>query len=607
MKKSKKIIAVSLSVVLLLGLIGGGIYWGIQSAGNKVARVVPVEYICGYGGNDALMTSGYVQTAQTQEVYLDGSSVLKEVYVQEGDAVEVGDPILAYDSTLQEMELERQKLSIESAELYQSLLEKEIEELRGMKPAAASRSLNKTGIEEDSKEENPQPEEPEEPEQPKEPSGSGTVEDPLQYPIAEDHKELTAEEWEELRGKVVCFVAEKPVSYRILIDLREAEPLAEGTNFSLAVEARVLRDTVTILTFLQKEWPTPFTFYYSLDEGQIHSGLQLDSLSASEKVFTLDVNQEGMLTVELEEGGIYLLTADKTTGEQKPEPKPEPEPGQEPEPEPEPDPGQEPEPEPEPDPGQEVIPMPEPGGYTQEELAQMIHEKEQEYTQGSIDLKLARLAYRKAEKKLEDSVIKSTVSGTVKSVGEPEELLGGPYIVLSASEGFYVTGTMSELQLEKVKAGQTIVINSWMTGMTYTGQLTEIAEYPEENGYYSYMDGNPNVSFYRFTAYIDKAEGLYSGEGVSIAIQEGDDNSGETLYIPNMYVRKEQGESYVLKRGEDGRLVKQPVITGRSLYGWYTEIKEGLTREDYVAFPYGSLAKEGLETEEDENYMYFGW
>ena len=92
---------------------------------------------------------------------------------------------------------------------------------------------------------------------------------------------------------------------------------------------------------------------------------------------------------------------------------------------------------------------------------------------------------------------------------------------------------------------------------------------------------------------------------MSISIQ-GESESGETesaLFIPNMYVRTEQGESYVMKQGEDGKLIKQPVIKGRSLYGYYTEIKEGLSMEDYIAFPYGNLAKEGLSTEiAQENY-----
>ena len=152
--------------------------------------------------------------------------------------------------------------------------------------------------------------------------------------------------------------------------------------------------------------------------------------------------------------------------------------------------------------------------------------------------------------------------------------MGSPYIVLTATEGYYVTGTMDELMLEQVKAGQSIVISSWMTGMTYTGTITEISDFPETNGSYSYVQGNPNVSFYRFTAYIDETEGLSNGEGVNISIQ-GDQKNGESFYLSNMYIRTEGNQAYVMKRGEDGRLVKQPITKGRGLQGYYTEVLKG--------------------------------
>ena len=69
----------------------------------------------------------------------------------------------------------------------------------------------------------------------------------------------------------------------------------------------------------------------------------------------------------------------------------------------------------------------------------------------------------------------------------------------------------------------------------------------------------------------------------------GTDNS---LYIEKTYIREENGQSYVYKVGEDGLLTKQIIQTGGSLYGYYTEVKSGLTLEDYVAFPYGKTVKE---------------
>ena len=78
----------------------------------------------------------------------------------------------------------------------------------------------------------------------------------------------------------------------------------------------------------------------------------------------------------------------------------------------------------------------------------------------------------------------------------------------------------------------------------------------------------------------------------------------DAFYIPNMYIRTENGESYVMKKGEDGLLVKQVVVKGGSLYGYYTEIREGLTQDDFIAFPYG--VSEGMQTKPAEGYgMYY--
>ena len=49
------------------------------------------------------------------------------------------------------------------------------------------------------------------------------------------------------------------------------------------------------------------------------------------------------------------------------------------------------------------------------------------------------------------------------------------------------------------------------------------------------------------------------------------------------------------------------VQTGRDLWGSYTQIRGGLTIDDYVAFPYGRDVVEGAHTQEattDQLYNY---
>ena len=79
------------------------------------------------------------------------------------------------------------------------------------------------------------------------------------------------------------------------------------------------------------------------------------------------------------------------------------------------------------------------------------------------------------------------------------------------------------------------------------------------------------------------------------------------IYLENPFVRTENGQSYVFVRGQNGKLEKRFVTVGKSLWGSYTEIKSGLTEDDYIAFPYGKTVKEGAPTAEGDLsslYMY---
>lgn len=52
-----------------------------------------------------------------------------------------------------------------------------------------------------------------------------------------------------------------------------------------------------------------------------------------------------------------------------------------------------------------------------------------------------------------------------------------------------------------------------------------------------------------------------------------------------MFIRTENGKSYVMVRDDNGKLEKRWVQTGRNLWGSYTQIRGGLTVDDFVAFP----------------------
>ena len=154
--------------------------------------------------------------------------------------------------------------------------------------------------------------------------------------------------------------------------------------------------------------------------------------------------------------------------------------------------------------------------------------------------------------------------------------------------------------------GQTVNIRSWMTGTACTGEVVEISTHPTDGDSHG-GDGNPNVSYYPFKVFVSEDQQLQEGENVSISYQAVSDSDGSSLYLENMYVRTENGKSYVMARGEDGKLEQRWVQTGKVVWDSYTQIRGGLTQEDYVAFPYGRDVVSGAKTEEATVDVLYSW
>lgn len=242
---------------------------------------------------------------------------------------------------------------------------------------------------------------------------------------------------------------------------------------------------------------------------------------------------------------------------------------------------------------------------TAENIASMTTKKEQEIRTTELSLRSANLEYEKMEAEINNDKVVSTIDGTVISLNDLETAIANeePLVKVSAGGGYYVQGCVGEFTLDTVQVGQKVQVMSYETGGTYEGEVTEISEYPVSN-YYYYSSGNNNVSYYPYTICIDESADMKNGESVSMKFTSTTGgNSG--FYLDNMFIRTENGESYVYMQGEDGMLHKQVVRTGKNLWGSYTQILGGLSQDAYLAFPYGSSVKEGSETEvKDIEFLY---
>ena len=83
--------------------------------------------------------------------------------------------------------------------------------------------------------------------------------------------------------------------------------------------------------------------------------------------------------------------------------------------------------------------------------------------------------------------------------------------------------------------------------------------------------------------------------------------SEDAIYLQKAYIRTEGRQSYVYKEGKNGRLTKQYIKTGETIYGQYVEVLSGITMDDNLAFPYGKNVKEGAKVQlsEDEDDIIY--
>lgn len=237
-------------------------------------------------------------------------------------------------------------------------------------------------------------------------------------------------------------------------------------------------------------------------------------------------------------------------------------------------------------------------GYTAEEIYAMRVAKQQEIKEKEFQIKVAEAELSIMQKEADSGEVVADFDGTVVTALDQEtaEMMGMPIVKVSGGGGYYVEGSVSELELGNIALGQKVDVMSWDTGMSYEGTIVEIGQFPQENRYY-YYSGSQNISYYPYKIFIDESAQLQDGYYVSMTLRKNETQTG-SLYLNSAFVRTEGASSYVYVRGTDGLLEKRFIQVGASLWGSYTEVRSGITADDFVAFPYGKDVKNGAPTQE---------
>lgn len=636
MKIKKKAIVITAAGI---GVLGIGAWYLSQNLRASQVDVYPVSELTQSIWQSGTSLEGMIASQVSQEVHLLDKQIVSAVHVQEGQEVKKGDPLLSYDMTLVNIDLETEKLSLQQLEIKKKALEQELENLKKDKAKGVShkesyqveflgelkteRKEKKLAAEQGQESENPLiqpgdnpepelpsgpeetpgPEEPSGPEEnpgPEEPSGpeetpgpeepSGPEENPgTEEPSGSEENQEPENPTEPERPKP------SGVYSRLYGDI-----LLEQNGFT--EEAGFLENAAPYTGTGTQEDP----YHFLCEKNVLIQGAFLNwaggfdgtgARSGSPVYCLLEVKSEN------KEDGVLLaamlLDGNKIQGSAAPqmwfrtylgndqwEVVP---PAEDEVPEDE---------ELEDIPGDFVDFIPQDDiiqGYSKEELEKAVKEKEKEITEMTLDIKEADLKIKKVEQQLKDEVVKSTLDGTVKKVGDPEkgEIDGEPFIVVESAAGAYIQGMAGEYQLKSIEPGQMLTGIAYESQMGFQAEITEVSPYPQE-GYYG---GMQEQSYYPFTAVIQEGEGFKANEMVSMDLPaEGGEITG--IFVSREYIRSQNGEEFVYKAGEDQRLKKQKITTGRTFYGSAVEIKEGITPEDKLAFPYGKNVREGAKIRE---------
>ena len=562
-KKLKKAIIIAACAVGVCGAVWGGLTIA-RNAQRSDVKVYSVNDFCmtDYWG-DTSSTSGMVTTDKIQKVFLSSSQTVNKVWVAEGDSVRKGDKLISYDSTLTQASVEQAKIDYDRQDESLTTAKNELEYLKKAKnKETLKQELDKLTAELDALKKK-YDEDPDHPYNGDAPVTEGAIKD-----------------------------------YKKTMTVKGADGSDQTVNvlyYSWLSTSRLNDSKVTeILTKLgtlraDKDHPSVDTYVVLVQRYEDKVGGYVDNMVGLVITETYTAGDDTAVPAVPESRSVSFSVRSDLPEFEDTERKYD-------------------------DAAikrlQQKINLANmylENSMEQKDLAKAIVDKAQEVKEKEVNLRLAKLSLDKKTKELGDGNVYAEFDGTVKAVRNADEAYNNSEAVieLSGGGGYYVTGTLSEMELGSVKVGDTVSISSWMTGAACEGTIVSIDDYPTTSGN-SWGDGNSNVSYYPFKVFVEEDAGLQANDYVDIQYQKaGTQEQGNSLYLQSWFIRTDNGKSYVMARNEDGRLEQRWVQTGRDLWGSYTQIRGGLTTDDYVAFPYGRDVVEGARTVEaaaDELY-----
>ena len=560
LNKRKKLLLSLVSVVLVCA-VGAGIWLGVSRSGAEPVLVFPFQYLgmTEYWG-DSRETYGPVTTDKIQTVFLSDTQTVTEILAREGDTVKKGDVLMRFDTSLSDLALERKRLDAEKVRLQLEEAKDRLQQIKGMRPMVIPTVS---------------PEAPEDDD-----SLGSTLDTAFRLSEAFEYDGSSAD-----RALILWLNTSASLTDEMLESARQAAEEFQNRNAQASSGAGEGEEGETPGEGESGEGESGEGESGEGESGEGESGgdpgyvdvnrfYMVVKVSQGNRALGQKVTWQGLIVKRLGAGNFSLqffspsTVPDHMMAEEEGE-------------------------------GEDAPEIDYGSGYTAAQLAQMRQEQEKKIQELELSQRMAEAEYKLMQLEVSDGAVRAAIDGTVISVLSEDEAKKSqqPVLKVSGGGGFYVQGVVSELEKDSLVIGQEVTVNDWNTGMMYTGTIHSIGDLPSSRGGYNGMN-NPNASYYPLIVFVDGSADLQEGSYVSVQYSSGTSENG--IYLENPYLRTEQGKTYVMVRGENGRLEQRFVTTGKSLWGSYTEVLSGLSEEDLIAFPYGKNVKAGAPTQEGD-------
>ena len=234
-----------------------------------------------------------------------------------------------------------------------------------------------------------------------------------------------------------------------------------------------------------------------------------------------------------------------------------------------------------------------------------------------LDLKEAQLRLeakktevKNAEALLKNATVVSPIKGRVQSINSSgTDSYGNPsaYITIQQAGSYRIKGLLGELQRGSIAEGDRIRIISRLDESEFWTGVVALVDYEnpsqgsEYDRYYgAASDEMTSASKYPFYIQPDSTDGLLLGQHVYLE-RETEESAQSGPSISSAFIcYEEDGSAYVWAE-KRGKLTKQAVTLGEyNSIADLQEITDGLSAEDYIAFPDSELCSEGAPTTRDQ-------